>query len=70
MIAIAIVLVFLAPVMFAAPGTMYVGPTPSWLPVVPLLGVVGVIVGLAWMIRIHRANPEPDQHAWRYRADR
>ncbi len=34
-----------------------------------LLGVVVVmiVVGLVWMIRIHRADPEPDQHAWRYR---
>jgi hypothetical protein len=31
---------------------------------------VGIIVGLVWMIRIYRADPEPDQHAWRYRAKR
>ena len=34
------------------------------------MGVVGIIVGLVWMIRIYRADPEPDQHAWRYRAKR
>lgn len=60
-----------------APGT--IGPmfdTPPdilGLPVGPVLGTVGsvgVVVGLAWMIRIHRADPEPDQHAWRYRRDR
>jgi hypothetical protein len=38
--------------------------------VITALGVVGPIVGLVWMIRIYRADPEPDQHAWRYRAKR
>jgi hypothetical protein len=39
-------------------------------PVLGLVGWIGVVVGLAWMIRIHRVDPEPDQHAWRYRRDR
>ncbi len=30
------------------------------------VGVVGQVGGFIWMLRIHRANPEPDQHAWRY----
>ena len=29
--------------------------------------IVLVVVGLVWMIRIYRADPEPDQRAWRYR---
>jgi hypothetical protein len=33
-----------------------------------LVGITGIVGGLVWMIRIHRADPEPDQHAWRYRA--
>lgn len=30
-------------------------------------GLGGMAFGLAWMIRIHRADPEPDLGAWRYR---
>jgi hypothetical protein len=37
---------------------------------VPLIGVVGLIVGFAWLISVIRDEPEPDQHAWRYRRDR
>jgi hypothetical protein len=33
-----------------------------------LAGMTGILGGLVWMIRIHRADPEPDQHAWRYRS--
>ena len=36
--------------------------------VMSMVGLVGAIVGVLWMIRIHRADPEPDQHAWRYRS--
>jgi uncharacterized protein YjeT (DUF2065 family) len=31
------------------------------------VAIVLVVVGLVWMIRIHRADPEPDQRNWRYR---
>jgi hypothetical protein len=34
---------------------------------IAVVAIVGVSVGLVWMIRIYRANPEPDQRAWRYR---
>ena len=51
----------------ATPSFMGVQPTPVWAYALPVLGV---IVGLVWMIRIYRADPEPDQHAWRYRAKR
>ena len=50
-------------------GPMYLEP-PVWSQALTALAVVGVIGGLAWMIRIYRADPEPDQHAWRYRAKR
>jgi hypothetical protein len=34
----------------------------------PILGMIGLIVGLAWMLRILRAKPEPDAKSWRYRS--
>jgi hypothetical protein len=33
----------------------------------PGLGILGILVGLAWMVRILHADPEPDSSAWRYR---
>ena len=30
-------------------------------------GILGMAIGLTWMIRILRADPEPDAKAWRYR---
>ncbi len=50
----------------AEPAYMGGGPPPSEKPVV-IAGLVGLVVGFAWMIRIYRANPEPDPHIWRYR---
>ena len=47
----------------AAPNTM--GPEPDRWPLVA--GVVGAGVGLLWIIRIIRADREPDSSAWRYR---
>jgi protein-S-isoprenylcysteine O-methyltransferase Ste14 len=35
--------------------------------ILPGLGVLGILLGLAWMVRIFRADPEPDSLAWRYR---
>jgi hypothetical protein len=81
MIAIAIACIAIGLTAFgflAAPGDM--GPPmfsgPPYLLGLPAdvvlaaIGIVGPVVGLVWMIRIHRADPEPDQHAWRYRRDR
>ena len=31
------------------------------------VAVAGYVIGLTWMVRIYRSDPEPDQHAWRYR---
>jgi hypothetical protein len=54
----------------AAPGfmePMFIPRFHRWLGRgILLLGVVGQVGGCVWMLRIHRANPEPDQHAWRY----
>ena len=46
-------------------GTSTVGRGLDPLTMAP--GVVVAAVGLVWMIRIFRANPEPDTSAWRYR---
>jgi cytochrome c biogenesis protein CcdA len=35
------------------------------LPVVA--GLASYFLGLAWMVRIYRADPEPDSRSWRYR---
>jgi hypothetical protein len=58
----------LAPFQYvAAPGWM--GPQPpAWQTVGPfVVGSLGIAFGLIWMIRIYRADPEPDQRSWRYR---
>jgi len=58
----------LAPFLYlAAPGFM--GPPPPDIPIVGVAGVAaaGIVVGFAWMVHIYRADPEPDQQAWRYR---
>jgi hypothetical protein len=34
---------------------------------VPAIGVVGLVVGFIWMVRIFRADPEPKTNGWRYR---
>ena len=38
--------------------------------VVPAAGILGLIIGLAWMVRILRSDPDPDAKAWRYRRGR
>jgi hypothetical protein len=61
-LALAGMAVILAPFLFlAAPGFM--GPQPPRLEVV---GVFGPIIGLAWMIRIRRADPEAGPSPFRY----
>ena len=52
----------------AAPGFM--GPQPpAWQVIGSLVvGAAGILIGFLWMVRIYRADPEPDQRAWRYRA--
>jgi hypothetical protein len=68
MLAAAILAVaFIILIVLAAPNYMYT-PEPK-PPDVFMLGipVLGFVIGLAWMWRILRANPEPDSEVWRYR---
>ena len=65
--------VLLAILVIAAPNSIG-GPMmrPSWFVaavamIVPAAGVLGPVIGLAWMWRILRADPEPDSRSWRYR---
>jgi hypothetical protein len=51
----------------AWPQPMFYEP-PWYEGVLPWVGAGGYVVGLAWMIRIYRADPEPDQRSWRYRS--
>jgi Flp pilus assembly protein TadB len=44
----------------------FAGPGPIGL-IVPAIGVLGTVIGLVWMVRILRADPEPDARSWRYR---
>ncbi len=71
MIAITALLGFVvAPFLYlAAPSTfepMFPGPA---FPETALVGIAiaSFLFGFAWMIRIYRSDPEPDQRAWRYR---
>ena len=73
MMAIAVLTIALtAYLLVAAPQGMGGGPidTPIWSYAYLVFAGVGIVTGLVWMIRIYRADPEPDQHAWRYRAKR
>lgn len=50
------------------PGGFRAPYEPPWyLIALPWAGAVGYLVGLGWMIRIYRTDPEPDQPTWRYR---
>jgi len=49
----------------AAPGFM--GDAPDWDTASLAVGACGILIGLIWMIHLYRADPEPDQRAWRYR---
>ena len=62
-----VVLSFPAFLFIAAPNfTGGYDPRPIGL-IVPAIGVVGLVVGLIWMVRIFRADPEPKTKGWRYR---
>jgi hypothetical protein len=51
----------------AQPGFMYVMSVPWFVPYIPFIGFVMYFLGLGWMVRIYRADPEPDRRSWRYR---
>ena len=62
-LAVAFIILFV----LAAPNYMYT-PEPKPPDVIVLgIPVLGFVIGLAWMWRILRADPEPDSEAWRYR---
>lgn len=46
------------------PGFM--GPDP-WRPLISICAPAGLVIGLAWIIRIYRTPLEPDPDGWRYR---
>ncbi|HUP55312.1 MAG TPA: hypothetical protein VM408_07380 [Methylomirabilota bacterium] len=53
----------------AAPGTMccmYLEP-PLVEVALPWAAAAGVPVGILWMIRLSRPDPEPGERSWRYR---
>ena len=55
--------------LLAAPATMgggYFEP-PLWQQLIPWAGVAAYVVGLAWMIRIYRTDPEACESPWHYR---
>jgi hypothetical protein len=37
--------------------------------VIEMIGVVGVVVGFVWMLRMRLADPEAGAPPWRYRSD-
>ena len=70
-----LVIAFAAPVVagllwVTAPGTMG-GPMfsepPRFASLLPWACVVGVIVGIVWMLRLSRPDPEAGERSWRYR---
>jgi hypothetical protein len=47
-------------------GGFYLEP-PLLVRLIPWVWIIGVVVGIVWMIRIYRADPEPVETTWRYR---
>lgn len=58
---------FVAFLYVAAPGFTG-GPREPWLleQLLPWAGVAGVILGLVWMIRLSRPEPEGGERTWWY----
>jgi hypothetical protein len=66
--AVLILLAFVGFLFLSLPNTFHPDFEPSLIEWIgPGLGILGILVGLAWMVRILRAEPEPDSSAWRYR---
>ena len=68
-LAVAVIpLAIVAFLFIAAPNSMGGGNDPGpiqWI--VPATGIVGIVIGLVWMVGIFRADPEPEAKFWRYR---
>jgi hypothetical protein len=47
-------------------GPMFREP-PFFTSLIPCIGVAGYVVGITWMIRLSRTNPEAGESSWRYR---
>ena len=62
----AVVLAFDVFFIVAKPGFIG-GSVDRWDGVIEALALLGLALGVLWMIRINSANPEPDQRLWRYR---
>jgi hypothetical protein len=69
-----LVIAFAAPVLagilwISAPGMigpMFYEPPPfGWL--LPLVAIAGLVVGIVWMLRLSRQDPEAGERSWRYR---
>ena len=45
-------------------GPMFPSP---WEGAASIVGLAGLALGNVWLIRIHRANRDPDTARWRYR---
>ena len=58
---------FLLVAMPTASGPMRSGESPFIESLVPWVGFGLFIVGLVWMIRLSRPDPDPGERSWRYR---
>jgi hypothetical protein len=63
---------FLAPVVVAfvyvaVPGGSSPMFEPLWVKFVTWIGGAGVLIGLTWLVRLSRLNPERGEVDWRYR---
>jgi len=71
MLAMAVVPLAIVALLFvAAPHSMGGGPMGPVSPltwIVPAIGVVGIVLGFLWMVRIYRAAADPEAHASRFR---
>jgi protein-S-isoprenylcysteine O-methyltransferase Ste14 len=66
--AVVVLLAFVAFLLLSPPNTIEPFFEPGLIVwIAPGIGILGILVGLAWMWRIVRADPEPDTSAWRYR---
>jgi len=63
-----VVLAFVTLLFLNLPNTIGTSFAPGFIELIaPGIGILGILIGLAWMWRILRAVPEPDTSAWRYR---
>jgi hypothetical protein len=70
LLAVAVALPFLLLIGWVMqPGSFSGMYDPPWyVEALPWAGGAGYLLGLAWMIRIYRADPEPGETTWRYRS--